>query len=199
MRRFKIEQSYAEIVLNSGLALIGVALKKHTDLGPEVDTHVPHRHGISHSDVLLSCLGLLSIGKNDFDTIENSRDDKFFSYAMDVDQVPAAATLRQRLDKYATEFQDFIKKATVDFRKNTQAKITASNTGHIPLDANVTSMDNSRTKKEGVSRTDKGDDGYAPMAGYIGCEGYCINMELREGSQHCQKDTPPYIKIAVVQ
>jgi hypothetical protein len=66
--------------------------------------------------------------------------------------------------------------------------------GHVPLNADVTPMDNSRTKKQGVSRTYKGHDGYAPMMGYIGAEGYCIASELREGSQHCQKGAPAFLK-----
>lgn len=28
---------------------------------------------------------------------------------------------------------------------------------------------------------------------YIGTEGYAINFELREGKQHCQKDTPAFL------
>ena len=40
-------------------------------------------------------------------------------------------------------------------------------------------MDNSNSNKEGVSRTYKGFDGYAPMMAYIGTEGYAINFELR--------------------
>jgi hypothetical protein len=55
-------------------------------------------------------------------------------------------------------------------------------------------MDNSKTKKEGVSRTYKGCDGYAPIFAYIGAEGYMLHCQLREGSQHCQKDTPEFIR-----
>jgi len=52
-------------------------------------------------------------------------------------------------------------------------------------------MDNLRTRKEGVSRTYKDCDGFAPMAVYLGEEGYCIDLELREGKQqHCQKGNP---------
>jgi hypothetical protein len=54
----------------------------------------------------------------------------------------------------------------------------------------VTPMDNSGSHKEGVSRTYKGCDGYAPMPVYLGQEGYCLEFELREGKQHCQKGTP---------
>jgi hypothetical protein len=51
-------------------------------------------------------------------------------------------------------------------------------------------MDNSSSHKEGISRTYKGCDGYATMPAYLGQEGYCLELELREGKQHCQKDTP---------
>ena len=35
--------------------------------------------------------------------------------------------------------------------------------GMVPVDIDVTPMDNSKTSKQGVSRTYKGFDGYAPM------------------------------------
>ena len=54
--------------------------------------------------------------------------------------------------------------------------------GYVPVDIDVTPFDNSKTKKEGVSRTYKGYDGYAPIMAYIGTEGYLINAELREGN-----------------
>ena len=45
-----------------------------------------------------------------------------------------------------------------------------------------------------MSRTYKGCDGYAPMFAYIGSEGYLADLELREGKQHCQKDTPQFLE-----
>ena len=48
--------------------------------------------------------------------------------------------------------------------------------------------------KEGVSRTYKGFDGYAPMVAYIGTEGFMANIELREGKQHCQAHTPEFLR-----
>ncbi len=45
-----------------------------------------------------------------------------------------------------------------------------------------------------MSRTCKGCDRYAPMMAYLGREGYLINYELREGSQHCQKHTPEFLQ-----
>ena len=66
--------------------------------------------------------------------------------------------------------------------------------GYVPVDIDVTPFDNSKTKKQGVSRTYKGCDGYAPIMAYIGTEGYLVNCELREGKQHCQKHTPEFLR-----
>ena len=63
-----------------------------------------------------------------------------------------------------------------------------------PLDIDVSPFDNSKTSKEGVSRTYKGCDGYAPIFAYLGTEGFLANAELREGKQHCQKGTPDFLR-----
>lgn len=66
--------------------------------------------------------------------------------------------------------------------------------GLVPVDIDVTPMDNSKSNKEGVARTYKGFDGYAPMMAYIGTEGYAVNFELREGKQHCQNETVEFLQ-----
>lgn len=71
--------------------------------------------------------------------------------------------------------------------------INATTSGHVPLDIDVFTMDNSNTKKEGVSYTYQGYNGYAPIAAYLGQEGWCIGIELREGSQHSQTDFIPFL------
>lgn len=63
----------------------------------------------------------------------------------------------------------------------------------IPCDADVSCMDNSKTKKAGVSRTYHGYDGFSPMFAYIGLEGYALNGELRDGKTHCQNGTPEFL------
>lgn len=71
---------------------------------------------------------------------------------------------------------------------------TALDNGFVPVDIDVTPFDNSKSNKEGVSRTYKGFDGYAPIMAYIGTEGYLVNLELRIGKQHCQKETPDFLR-----
>ena len=53
----------------------------------------------------------------------------------------------------------------------------------VPVDIDVTPMDNSNTSKQCVSRTYKGFEGNAPMMAYIGTAGYAVNFELHEGKQ----------------
>ena len=190
MKRFKIVQSDADIVSHSGLTLIGQALKRHTRLTPELNARIPLRHGIKHADILKSYIALLCIGKNDFEAINTIESEFYFMNAMDIDEIPCEATLRQRMDRHAKRYLPIVEKASQDFLINIQPTLTPLSTGHIPIDADVTPMDNTGSHKEGVSRTYKGSDGYAPMPAYLGQEGYCLAFELREGKQHCQKDTP---------
>ena len=190
MKRLKIEQSDADIISHSGLALIGQAIKRHTKLSSQLDASIPLRHGIKHSDVIKSYLALLSIGKSDFEAINTIESEFYFMSAMDINDIPCEATLRQRMDKHAEHFLPIVERASRDFLSNIQPTLRPLPTGHIPIDADVTPMDNSGSHKEGVSRTYKGHDGFAPMAVYLGQEGYCIGFDFREGKQHCQKDTP---------
>jgi hypothetical protein len=55
-------------------------------------------------------------------------------------------------------------------------------------------MDNSGTRKEGCSHTYHGYACYAPIAAYMGEEGWCINLEFREGSQHSQNNFIPFLQ-----
>ena len=197
MKRFILEKSNANIVSHAGLSLLGLAVNKYTTLTQAVDHQVPLRHGIHHSDILKSYLGLVSIGKNDFEAINTIECNDYFCHALGLMDIPSEATLRQRMDKHAKAFGPIVEKANIDFLANIQPDLkplSDFSISHIPLDADVTPLDNSGSKKEGVSRTYKGHDGYAPMAAYLGQEGYCLEFELREGRQHCQKGTPVFLE-----
>ena len=194
MKRFIIEQTEADLTSHSGLALVGMALNKYTNLSQSLKREISQRHGITHADVVRSYLGLLCLGKSDFEAVSGMREDEFFHTAMGIGTVPSTETLRQRFDERAEAFLPLVVEAGIDFLVNVEAKFTALETGHVPLDADVTPFDNSQTNKEGVSRTYKGYDGYAPMAAYLGREGYCLELELRVGKQHCQSGTPQFLE-----
>ena len=74
MTRFIIEQSDQEFYTShSGLALVGLALNRHTELAGALKAAIPQRHGISHGDIAKSYLGQLCLGKSDYVDIEAFR------------------------------------------------------------------------------------------------------------------------------
>jgi hypothetical protein len=194
MKRFIIEQSEQEFYTShSGLALVGACLNRFADLKGELKRAMPLRHGVSHGDVVKSYLGLLSQGKSDYEAIGQVRKDDFFKESMGVKKVLSIARLRQRMDEGAVAWLPVIARCSVDFMVKAQVPVTPLATGHVAIDIDVFPMDNSGTKKAGVSRTYKGHDGFAPIAAYMGEEGWCVGTEFREGKQHSQKGFIPFL------
>ncbi len=195
MQKFIIEQSVNDIfTAHSGLALVGLCVNRHTNLATTLARSCGSMGKISHCDVLKSYLGLLCLGKSDFDAITGRRNDDFFLRALGLQAVPSSETMRQRMDGLAVPFREAVNKTVVELLKNTRAKITGLATGHLPLDIDVFAMDNSDTKKEGVSWTYHNFDGYAPIAAYLGQEGWCMEIELRPGCQHSQNEFIPFLR-----
>ena len=195
MRRFIITESEADLTSHAGLGLIGLALNERTDLAIDAEAVSSLRSdAMPHANMLSSYVALLCLGKSDFEAINGFREDAYFAEALGLDRVPSEGILRQRMDAHAADYKRIIEDAAIEFLRRSGARLTALDNGLMPLDCDVTPFDNSQTKKEGVSRTYKGEDGYAPMAGYLGQEGYCLGLELRPGSQHCQKGTPEFLQ-----
>ncbi len=158
----------------------------------------------SHGDVMTSYLGLLCQGKSDFDHIEPFRKDPVFQTCLGVRKVPSSPTLRQRLDAAAqtmnANWNEILLQESADLIRNVKAPVTGLTAGEhtvIPLDIDVSPFDNSGTKKEGVSLTYKGTFGYAPIFAYLGQEGYSVNVQLREGSTHSQKDGADFLRESI--
>ena len=186
--RFILEQSHSEVYASAGgLAVVGPIINRHSGLKKRLKS-VPLRHGIAHIDLVRTYLGLLCQGKNDFEAVEGIRDDLFFREALGIARVPSSARLRQRFDEQAMVLTAAVDDCLVPLLSNLSAPITALPSGHVALHADVFCLDNGKTRKEGVSRTYHGYDGYAPIGSYLGEEGWCVGLELRPGEQHSQKD-----------
>lgn len=196
MKRFILEQSDDEFYTShSGLALAGLCINRYSELSRVTGRKMEKNSNlISHSDLLRSYLGLLCLGKSDYEAVTAMRGDDYFKSSLGISNVPSAERLRQRLDEHAEQILAVAQKCSVAMLKNGNAHLTALDTGHIPLDADVFPMDNSGTQKENISRTYKGHDGYAPIAAYLGMEGWCLEVELRPGSQHSQEGFVPFMK-----
>lgn len=195
-----IENKNEALTSHSGLALIGALLNKRTHLKQQLNETILENcsaPAISHADIIFSMAGLICLGKPDYDAIEPFRDDDFFKNSLGLEHCPSSPTLRQRLDLANGNFDTTIKNESALLIKNTARQITSIATAKgplVPLDIDVSPFDNSKTKKEGVSRTYKGYDGFAPIFGYLGREGYLVNAQLRAGKQHCQQGTPDFLR-----
>lgn len=195
---FQIEFTNERIIPSGGLTLAGHILENSgfiERLNKQDITGKRSGHQIKTGDILGSYIGCLCMGKPEFEAIRETGDDpEFFRQAMGIKRIPSAESLRQRMDEIGCSMRGTILWENTNLLVKNHASPSKLPCGFVPVDMDVTPCDNSKTKKEGVSRTYKGCDGYAPMMAYIGREGYLINCELRKGSQHCQNHTPEFLR-----
>lgn len=192
MPRFEMKESRRQLTSYAGLSLIGQCFEV-ASAAPWLDGRLPVSGGMKTSDIVKSMVGLLSLGKNDFDAIDPFRKDRFFREALDISKVPSPEWLRQRLDALGGELREHTDELSVRLIERAQAPITAHG-GFVRLDFDTFTMDNSGTKKEDVSRTYQGFDGYTPIAAYLGNEGWGVGLELRPGSRHSAFETHHFLE-----
>ena len=196
MKRLIIEQSDGEFYTShSGLGLVGACINRHSDLSRQVGRLSRGNGQIADIDILRSYLGLLCLGKSDFQAITGMRGDGYFQQALGIGRIPSTERLRQRLDEAAANgLIPLVSRSSQSMLKQLSVKVSGYADGLVSLDVDVFPQDNSNTRKEGVSRTYKNFDGYAPIAAYLGMEGWCLEVELRPGSQHGQAGFVAFIQ-----
>ena len=189
MKKIHIEFSDERLITPSGLVFVGQILGKSSfvkkiNRAPISKDYLQKQ--IKNGDVLLTYIGMLCQGKPQYEAVREMMDDPdYYKYALGISYaIPSAETLRQRFDMIGDSLRKDIQQANVDMLREMHIEPTALDNGFVPVDIDVTPFDNSKSNKEGVSRTYKGFDGYAPIMAYIGTEGYLVNLELRIGKQH---------------
>lgn len=199
MKKIHIEFSDERLITPSGLVFVRQILGKSSfvkkiNRAPISKDYLQKQ--IKNGDVLLTYIGMLCQGKPQYEAVREMMDDPdYYKYALGISYaVLSAETLRQRFDMIGDSLRKDIQQANVDMLREMHIEPTALDNGFVPVDIDVTPFDNSKSNKEGVSRTYKGFDGYAPIMAYIGTEGYLVNLELRIGKQHCQKETPGFLR-----
>ena len=161
----------------------------------------PPPQNIPTADVVIAYIGALSQAQTAFEALEQFRNDPYFMQTLGIGKVASCSTLRQRLDwigeEAKSEMINIAMEESSKLLREMEAQISPCFMGYVPLDVDVSPFDNSKTKKEGIGYTYKKFMGYAPIFAYLGQEGYCVNVELREGEQHCQKNTPAFLEAAI--
>ena len=206
---FEIVYTDERIEARGGLALIGrllaeAQLKRRFETLALPSCKAP---AISHGDVAQAMVGLLCLARPDFAAITEEAHGDLLRLGLGLGALPSEETLRQRLDALAAERPDAARaiahEVSADLVGHHAPSITPCLTvgrhQWAPLDADVAPFDNGQTQKEGVGRTYKNYEGYAPNFAHLGAEGYQVNAELREGTQHCQQGTPAFLAEAIRQ
>ena len=198
---FKMCKSAIRVVTNAGAVFVGSILERvgFRDKCESLTVAVAHpENQISCSDIMTTAIGIMCSGNVTYESAREYNNDKdFYQEALGIDRIPSPERLRQRLDQAAFEGGDNLRKQLRDINvsvlKHENVTISALPSGFVPVDCDVTPCNESKSHKEGVSRTYKGFDGYSPMDAHIGVEGYFINTDFREGKQHSQKGTPAFL------
>jgi hypothetical protein len=204
MKRIIVELSNERLITPSGLTLVGTMLG-NSDLVKGVNmasvTDKRSQPQIKNGDILLTYTGLLCQGKTAFESVREMEDDlEYYEMALGISRgIPSAETLRLRMDDIGSSLRSEILQANTNMFTHYGIAPSPLQNGFVPVDIDVTPFDNSKTSKEGVSRTYKGYDGYAPIMAYIGAEGFLANAELRIGKQHCQNGTPAFLRETLEQ
>lgn len=195
-----IEISQLCLTSNAGLYHVGLYLKSKEFKDAIMKVSRPRKVGghIPDIDIIRCWIALHTLGKSDYEAIEEFRDDRNFKNSLDVRVVPSAATLRQRIESLPEIFSDVLRSfnvgiiagcfaATANDPSRDRRYVEMVRIGDLDyavIDSDVTILDNSDSHKEGLGWTYGQCMGYAPMISYIGKSGFMLNNELREGDMH---------------
>ena len=190
----KIQTTKEKLISQGGLFLAGTIAQK-IGLTKIASGVLP-----CAANVIASLFACLIQGYTSFESARIGRNDNFFSDSFGLGFIYAPDTARIYLERLADEdlhgISRQLRRATLNLIE--KAELTGISVGketYFPVDVDTSPMDNSKTKKEGVSFTYKKYDGYHPIFAYIGKEGYMLDAELRPGSQHCQEGTPEFLRL----
>lgn len=198
--KYEIVATDEIISSNTGLVLVNNIIettKFKQNINDKKHLKVQSRE-ISNKDIFMTYIGILAQGRTEFERADEYRNNKYFKHALDIGKSPSCSILRQRfnaigdIENNLKDMKKLIDQTNVEILQNENVELTPCYKNYVPLDIDVTPMDNSGSKKEGVSYTYKEFEGFAPIMAYIGTEGYLMKCELREGKANgqCAKTVP---------
>lgn len=195
MKRLKLARGKEELSSTGGNELCGHFLRQGAIEHLPENFQQRRRDAISDRDILLTMTGMLCNGRTDFTDVGHYSQDRVFTHAFGIRELPSEATLRQRLDELPAERSQRVLRVLNEsmLGSRTFSTVRAGHLELVPVDIDVSPLDNSGSRKQGVSFTYKKHDGFAPIFAYVGSEGYMLDHELRPGKQHCQEGTPEFI------
>jgi len=153
--RFTIEQFDQEFYTSQfGMALVGLAANRYTTLA-SLSRASTRLRPLRASPLLMCCDVIWACSARAKAILKRSTRSlkmmRFFAAALGVKDVPSPETLRQRMDKIAHPAQWIVNFYTIALLKKAKTARARLPSGHMLLDQDVFTQDNSNTQKEGVT------------------------------------------------
>ncbi len=196
MRQFI--QSSEEINSNGGFSFINKLLNDNKGMDCWDSLLPAARNSLySTSNIIRSLIGIQTAGECGYTDIEKFRGDVLFR-ELAGGKVPSEESFRQRLDRLASSPDEW--RTGVDRCVASQlavAGLTSLRAGGmelLPVDIDVSVLEDTASRKEGVGRSYHNVDGYAPIFCYAGREGFMVANELRPGSQHSENGAVEFLE-----
>lgn len=183
MKQLKLERGKEELISTGGNYLCGQFIRELAQAHLPKDFQSRKEGAISDREVLMTMTGMLCDGRSDFTNVKQYAGDTVFAQSFGIDQLPSEPTLRQRLDELPQERSHLALRELNEsiLAQRSFGSVQAGDLDLVPVDIDVSPLDNSGSNKQGVSFTYKKHDGFAPIFAYVGTEGYMLNHELRPG------------------
>lgn len=199
MSSIKFSTSSENISSNGGFSFVSGILDSISEMSlwdKLLAVHCNTR--FSHQAIVRGAIGLMTAGCCDFADIEKFSGDAMFRHLAGKD-IPSQETFRQRMNLLSetnwTPVVDGIVAALL--RKASLGRISLYGTDYIPLDIDVSVLEDKASNKEGVAMSYHKVKGYAPIFCYAGTQGHMVANEMRPGSQHCEKGAVEFLRRCV--
>ena len=184
MKHYSVHTGKGELNSASGNHLCGLMLEKHVPQSIPSNFQPRRSDAISDREILLTGIGLLCNGRSDFNDVELYRGDELFMNAYGLKTVASEAVFRQRFDELPSErTHDALRRLNAAMlSKRPLGRVNAEGLELIPVDIDVSPLDNSGSLKQGVSLTYKKYAGYAPSLPMWAPKAICSTASCGRGS-----------------
>ena len=137
MQKIEIVASDERLITPSGLSLVGQVLGKSDMIrkANRMRTEKRSQPQIGTGDILLTMIGLLTLGKSDFENVnEFHSDEEFYTLSLGLRSgIPSESSLRNRLDAIGTSMNTQILEGNINMFRECGFKPTALNCGCVPI------------------------------------------------------------------
>ena len=199
MSLVKFSTSNENISSNGGFSFISGILDSLLPMN-RWDSDLPCYHNVqfSHQTIVRSVIAMMAAGCCNFADVEKLGCDSMFQQLVGED-IPSQESLRQRLNMLANRpWRPIVDaSAAAILRKAELEKIKIAGLELIPIDIDVSVLEDTSSHKEGVAMSYHKVKGFAPIFCYAGKQGYMVANELRPGSQHSENGAVAFLERCV--